>query len=123
MKEVQGSIVCLKGNNESWEEDKLDDARKNVGSLEQLSKHFGSAGAARAYGFGMRQRSEGNDDDEQEALDLSSNSLDRLPPVGRRSSPLAATYLPIYLPACLPSYLFYSSLGMHLIPTITLLST
>lgn len=108
MKEVQGSIVCLKGNNESWEEDKLDDARKNVGSLEQLSKHFGSAGAARAYGFVMRQRSEGNDDHEQEALDLSSNSLDRLPPVGRRTSPLAATYLPIYLPACLPSYLFYS---------------
>lgn len=37
---VQGSIVCLKGNNESWEEDKLDDARKNVGSLEQLCQHF-----------------------------------------------------------------------------------
>jgi hypothetical protein len=61
------SIVYLKGNNESWEEDKLDDARKNVGSLEQLSKHFVRRSSTRIRNCD-RQRSEGNDEEEQERL-------------------------------------------------------
>lgn len=96
-------------NKESWEEDKLDDARKNVGSLEQLSQHFVRRSAARAYGFLMRQRPKRDDDEEeQEAVDL---KLKFSPPLAacRTEKLPSCGHLPTFpspslsLPAFLPS--------------------